>query len=173
MGRSLDAPIPDAPLPAGYRVRACRGAADAAGYVAAFAESFVDTLDFMPLTVAEFLHDVAGPAYRPEHDLILEAADGSIAGFCYVTLDDELPSLGYVGGLGVLRAHRRLGLGASLLAVGLRGLRGAGRRDVHLHVDVDSPTGATRLYARLGFTVRCAEVRHALDEQGLAALLAR
>ncbi len=168
MARALATELPAAPLPAGYRIRPGLGAPDADGYVAAFNEAFADAHDFSPLTIAEFHHDNASPGYRPEHDLVLETADGAIAGFCFVAVDDEQPRLAYVGAVGVRRAHRRLGLGASLLVRALAQLRDDGITDVHLHVDSDSPTGAPRLYQRLGFAVRYVEIRHVLDEPRLS-----
>ncbi|MCB9564484.1 MAG: GNAT family N-acetyltransferase [Kofleriaceae bacterium] len=172
MVRDLTGALPDAPPPDGIRIRPCRGAADAEAYVAVFNAAFADSLDFSPLTVAEFLHDVAAPDYRPHRDAVAEARDGTLAGHCFVVVDASQPRRGYVASLGVAPGHRRTGLGAALLAAALHRLRADGVTEAYLNVDVDSPTGAPRLYQRLGFTVGFVETRLALDEPGVVALAA-
>lgn len=66
----------------------------------------------------------------------------------------EDPSRGYIALLGVRRACRRRGLGEALLRHAFRALHARGRRGVDLHVDADSVTGATRLYARVGMSAQ-------------------
>ena len=56
--------------------------------------------------------------------------------------------------LGVRRPFRRSGLGRALLTQSLLLLKGEGLTKAVLHVDADSPTGATRLYEAVGFTER-------------------
>jgi mycothiol synthase len=63
---------------------------------------------------------------------------------------------GWVNGLGVLRAHRRRGLGMALLRHGFREFRARGLDRAGLGVDPENLTGATRLYERAGMEV----VRH-------------
>ncbi len=161
MERTTAAPIPDLPLPPGYRMRASRGVADIDAYAAAFNQAFADSHDFSPLTVAELVHDMTQATYRPDRDLIVEDGGGAMVGFCYVTDDAAAPSQAYIGTVAVVRSHRGLGLGGALIAAALHALRADGVTDVQLHVDTDSPTGALRLYQRLGFTIRNAEVRYA------------
>jgi len=64
----------------------------------------------------------------------------------------EDPSRGYVVLLAVRRRYRRRGLGEALLLHAFRALHARSRRGADLHVDTDSVTGATRLYARVGMT---------------------
>jgi mycothiol synthase len=64
----------------------------------------------------------------------------------------ENSSRGYIVLLGVRPAYRRRGLGEALLLHAFRALHARGRRGADLHVDADSITGATRLYARVGMT---------------------
>jgi mycothiol synthase len=64
----------------------------------------------------------------------------------------EDPSRGYIALLGVRRPYRRRGLGEALLLQAFGTLYARGRRGADLHVDTDSLTGATRLYARVGMT---------------------
>ena len=57
----------------------------------------------------------------------------------------------YVAWVAVRRPWRRRGLARALLASSLVGARAAGFTSANLGVDSDSPTGATGLYASLGF----------------------
>jgi mycothiol synthase len=64
----------------------------------------------------------------------------------------EDPSRGYIALLGVRRRYRRRGLGEALLLHAFGALHGRGLKGVDLHVDADSLTGATGLYAKVGMT---------------------
>jgi mycothiol synthase len=64
----------------------------------------------------------------------------------------EDPSRGYIALLGVRRPYRRLGLGEALLLQAFGSLYRRGLQGVDLHVDADSLTGATGLYAKVGMT---------------------
>jgi mycothiol synthase len=57
---------------------------------------------------------------------------------------------GWVNLLAVRPAWRRRGLGAALLRESFREFRARGERQVALAVDAQNPTGATRLYERVG-----------------------
>lgn len=59
---------------------------------------------------------------------------------------------GYIGSLGVLREGRGHGVAKALLADTFGFYRDARRSRVLLHVDSESPTGATRLYETVGMT---------------------
>ena len=60
---------------------------------------------------------------------------------------------GWIGMLGVREEWRRQGLGLALLRESFRRFRATGETTVALGVDVENPTGATRLYERAGMTV--------------------
>ncbi len=63
----------------------------------------------------------------------------------------------WVDVLGVRRAWRRLGLGEALLQLAFGELYERGRRRIGLGVDASNPTGATRLYERVGMSVAAQE----------------
>jgi len=63
------------------------------------------------------------------------------------------PALGWISILGVRRRWRRRGLGEALLRHAIRTLHARGLRRAGLGVDAESPTGATRLYERVGMRV--------------------
>jgi ribosomal protein S18 acetylase RimI-like enzyme len=60
---------------------------------------------------------------------------------------------GWIGTLGVREGWRRRGLGLALLRESFRRFRSTGETTVALGVDVENPTGATRLYERAGMRV--------------------
>ena len=62
----------------------------------------------------------------------------------------ELFGMGWVDVLGTRGDHRRQGLGNALLRHAFRELYRRGARRVGLGVDSENPTGATRLYERVG-----------------------
>lgn len=61
--------------------------------------------------------------------------------------------LGWIGTLGVRKQWRRRGLGEALLRHAFGALHARGLRRVGLGVDAQNPTGATRLYERVGMRV--------------------
>ena len=57
---------------------------------------------------------------------------------------------GWIGSVGVREAWRRRGIGEALLRASFREFHRRGERKIALGVDVQNPTGATRLYERVG-----------------------
>jgi mycothiol synthase len=88
-------------------------------------------------------------------DLWWLATDGDeIAAVCLNRFaDDGDPRHGYVHILGVRPAWRRRGLGEALLRHSFRDFRVRGCDVVTLDVDGENPTGAVRLYERVGMRV--------------------
>jgi mycothiol synthase len=91
--------------------------------------------------------------------------DGVPVGACTVTDRYLDQNDGYIGSLGVLRAGRGRGVAKALLTEAFAFYRDAGRSRVLLHVDADSPTGATRLYGSVGMTQDLALDFFATDHQ--------
>jgi mycothiol synthase len=61
--------------------------------------------------------------------------------------------MGWIGSIGVLAPWRRRGLGEALLLHAFGELYRRGERRIGLGVDASNPTGATRLYERVGMRV--------------------
>src|SRR4029077_18824369 len=78
-------------------------------------------------------------------------AGDELAAAALCTIDDF--GLGWVDILGTRREHRRRGLGEALLGQSFHALYARGAPKVALGVDAESPTGATRLYERVGMRV--------------------
>jgi mycothiol synthase len=137
---------------AGIAVRGFRPE-DARQLYEAHVEAFVDHWGEGEETYEDFRHHYLD---APEYDArlwFLGWQRDELAG--YVGAHErsrEDPSRGYIVLLGVRHPYRRHGLGEALLLHAFGALYARGRRGVDLHVDADSLTGATRLYARVGMT---------------------
>jgi mycothiol synthase len=143
------------PLPAdveGITFRAFRPE-EARQLYEAHIEAFADHWGEGEETYEDFRHHhFDSPDYDP--GLWFVAWDGDeLAG--YVGAHDksrEDCSRGYIALIGVRRPFRRRGLGEALLLHAFGALHARGRLGVDLHVDADSLTGATGLYAKVGMT---------------------
>jgi mycothiol synthase len=80
-------------------------------------------------------------------------SDGEIVGVAICTVRQGVPGLGWVRILGVLRSHRRRGIGEALLRRAFAEFASRGYERVGLGVDAESPTGAVALYERAGMRV--------------------
>jgi mycothiol synthase len=121
----------------------------------AHVEAFVDHWGEGDETYEAFRHHhLDGPEYDP--GLWFLAWHGEdLAGYVGAHgKSREDPSRGYIVLLGVRRPYRRKGLGEALLLHAFRALHACGRRGADLHVDTESVTGATRLYARVGMSAQ-------------------
>jgi mycothiol synthase len=70
---------------------------------------------------------------------------------------------GWIGTLGVDRDYRGRGIASALIAASLERFRQEGLTHASIGVDADSPTGAHRLYRRLGFDLEKRSVTHQLE----------
>lgn len=84
------------------------------------------------------------------------AWDGDqIAGYAQTRYRNEI---GWVGNLGVRRPWRKCGLGEALLLHSFNEFYKRGMTRIGLGVDASNPTGATRLYQKVGMTVAVEDV---------------
>ncbi|HSS73915.1 MAG TPA: GNAT family N-acetyltransferase [Gaiellaceae bacterium] len=110
-------------------------------------DAFLDHWDHNARTYDEWL-----ATQKIVHDLcFLVRAGDELAAAALCTIDDF--GLGWVDILGTRREHRRRGLGEALLGQSFHTLYARGAPKVALGVDAESPTGATRLYERVGMQV--------------------
>jgi len=97
-------------------------------------------------------------AFRPELSRLLLDGDAVAAFLLGYFWEADAAATGvreaFVGQLGVRPEWRRRGVGQLLLATALRSYRDAGYDRAALNVDTANPSGALRLYERVGFTVR-------------------
>jgi mycothiol synthase len=158
MRADLRGPAP-APVaePAGMRIRRFRDADDDAVRRASNA-AFADHWGSVPRDPEAWRSEFAGSAsFRPDTSFVAEDVDG-IAGFVLAAEHDADTQArghrtGYVTRVGTIRAARGRGVGTALVARSLAAMRESGYAAAELDVDAESPTGAGRLYERLGFAV--------------------
>ena len=151
---TMEIHIDDAPqvhLPPGLELRNFRDETDGETLRALLNEAFVED---------PFWHDVSASNFREfylrargfDPSLWFLAWDGDrLAGFALAYPErggDQ--ELGWIGTLGVGTPWRRRGLGEALLRTAFHGLHAHGLRRVGLGVDAENPTGALRLYERVG-----------------------
>jgi ribosomal protein S18 acetylase RimI-like enzyme len=143
MRRPLDAALPALRLPEGIDLRTWR-ASDAPAVHALLAEAYAQgggRVDDYATWLRSFTTDLE---HEPECCFL--AFDGErLAGaaLCW--------SSAFIKDLCVAAPYRRRGLGAALVSCALQHFAAAGARAVTLKVEEDNPSGARRLYERLGF----------------------
>lgn len=102
-------------------------------------------------------------------DLSYMAVDGNqIVGIMlagHFPSDQELTGRrdGWIMTLGTLRSHRKRGIASALVLVACNAFRDEGFTHAALGVDSESPTGAYRLYQKLGFTELNKSVQHQME----------
>lgn len=152
MALELD-PEPAPPTwPEGVSVRAFRPSEERRVYEAV-RETWLDTWEPMDDPFEEWAHwTLERESFDPS--LWFLAFDGDeLAGFSLCGPSETRVDTGWVFTLGVRRPWRRRGLGEALLRHSFTELGRRGFERVGLGVDAESPTGATRLYERVGMRV--------------------
>jgi mycothiol synthase len=154
MRRPVDAPIPDAPLPAGLEVRPVRPA-DHRRIWDADTEAFQDSWERGQRFEEDYVRWFTAPWL--DTTLWQVAWDGdAVAGSVLTAIhEEENERLGlriaWLDHVSVGRPWRRHGLAAALIASTLRILHDRGIEVAALGVDAENPSGALALYERLGF----------------------
>ncbi|HEY0853317.1 MAG TPA: GNAT family N-acetyltransferase [Devosia sp.] len=85
--------------------------------------------------------------FDPQLCFVALDSDGTMAAFalCWTS--------SFVKDIAVADRHRRKGVGEALLLAAFTALKARGHEQVGLKVEVDNPSGARRLYERLGFVI--------------------
>lgn len=143
------------PLPDGFTVRAATPD-DIEPLRTAKNDAFRDHWGSQPMVESDWRGFLTATKSRLDLSRVVLGPDGSIAAFAIVEVDPDGfaargRSYGYVHWVGVVRAARGLGLAPIVTDASLRAIRGAGLSAAVLHVDAENPSGAGRIYERLGF----------------------
>lgn len=143
------------PLPDGFVVRAAT-ADDIEPLRAAKNDAFRDHWGSQPMVESDWRGFLTSATSRLDLGRIVLDEDGTIAAFAIVEVDPagfaaRGRSYGYVHWVGVVRAARGRGLAPIVLDAALQGIRAEGLSAAVLHVDAENPSGAGRIYERLGF----------------------
>jgi mycothiol synthase len=167
--RSLRVPLPDAPLPAGVRLRAFRPGTDDEAWLALNAAAFAGHPEQGSWTPADLRARMAEDWFDPAGFLLAEE-DGDLVGFHWTKLhggdrqadprrihgsgrehEHGHEPIGEVYVVGVRPDQQGRGLGRALTVAGLRYLRDAGLGTAMLYVESDNEPART-VYRGLGFT---------------------
>jgi mycothiol synthase len=153
MGIEFDGPPPRPRPIEGIEIRPFARGAESQTY-SCLAEAFEDHWGDGFSTEEEWIHRHVDAAeqFHPDQWFLAWSGDevaGALIGRPQAVQD---PNLGYIDQLGVRRAYRGRGVGEALLRTSFASLHEAGSGGALLHVDSDSPTGADRLYERVGMT---------------------
>jgi mycothiol synthase len=161
MSRPLTDPLPDAPLPAGFTLRAFRPGQDDDAWLAINAAAFAHHAEQGAWEVADLQQRMAEPWFDPAGFLLLvDDATGELAGFHWTKVHPGADRVGEVYVVGVAPGYQGRGLAKPLTLAGLAHLRGLGLARVILYVDGDNEA-AIRTYSGLGFTRRTLDVQYA------------
>lgn len=157
--RDLTQPIGAVETPPGLRIRTVDREGDVEALHTAITDAFRDHWNPPNITLEQARYWVSLPQFKPELVLLALDASGEAAGACINSLREEYnrqhdAQEGAVETLGVRRPYRRRGLARALLMQSLHLLKEAGMTKASLGVDADSLTGATKLYASVGFVER-------------------
>jgi mycothiol synthase len=145
--RPASAAVIDAPLPDGVDVRSFVVGQDEPAWVEVNAAAFATHAEQGRWSAADLIAREAEPWFDP-NGFFLAWRDEGLLGFHWTKVHPDGAGEVYV--LGVAPAAQGSGLGAALLAVGLRHL--ASRRCPYVLLYVDESNGAAmRLYERVGF----------------------
>ena len=143
------------PIPSGRTASSCdRSSRTATGRCSTHAEieAFSEEWDYVTLDYDTWRKRAFGPSgFDPGLAPVVWAGDEVVA--FSRNYAKRNGNWGFVGTLGVRPAWRRRGLGLALLRESFRRFRETGETTVALGVDVENPTGATRLYERAGMHV--------------------
>lgn len=120
-------------------------------------EAFRDHYSFRPKTLEETKYDLFEIPWFNEQKWFFAVLDGSEVGFACAAVDSRLNTeknvrWGWVYDIGVLKPHRRRGVGARLMIHSLQLLKSLGMEEALLYVDEMNPAGAVKLYEKIGFS---------------------
>ena len=150
MLRSLDEPIPESQLPAGYQVREVSETGEIAK------RASVQREVWHPWSVGnvsdeDYSRFMQLPGYHRDLDIVTVAPDGIIAAYVNGWIDPQ-NRIGDFGPVGALQAYRRQGLTRAALLEGLRRMQAYGMDRVCISTGV-SNVPAIQLYESIGFRI--------------------
>jgi mycothiol synthase len=144
--RSQNVPVPDHPLPGGFRLRAARGE----GEVEALVALHHAASGTASMSVEARLAIMRAPQYLPELDLVAVAPDGELAAFCICWFEDASRKVGYTDPIGTHARYQRRGLGKAVVTAGLRALQERGAETARLTTSSEN-VAMQRLAEAMGF----------------------
>lgn len=169
--RDLAHPLPPAALPEAVTVARWNQRWSEATRLA-HVEAFADHWGSAPPDEEAWQHDYVGGAnFRADLSLVAHSGDDVVGYLLAHVWEQDWKVKGYreawIGTLGTRRAWRGRGVASYLLLRCMHRMRTAGMEYAAIGVDSQSPTGADRLYAQLGFELQRVTVNYALPVTAL------
>lgn len=149
MERPVADPVPPAPIADGLRIVRYEPRYEDSLYIAHM-EAFSDHWGFHWRPQAEWRAQLTSVSFRPQQTFLAVTGADEVAGYLR-SAGYEDPTRMTMATIGTRRAYRRKGVASSLIAAALVGYREAGVQTANLGVDSANPTGALRVYERMGF----------------------
>jgi GNAT superfamily N-acetyltransferase len=166
-------PPPPPEIPNGTLIRQAKLPSDVGAMADTIRDSFRDHYGFVETPRQRQIDQLNHWASAPNHDPGLwwvAEVGGEMVGLNLCDRANEgNDEIGLVATLGVVREHRRNGLGRALLLTAFNAFHERGKLGAALGVDADSLTGATRLYESVGMRAGARygtweiEVRHGIE----------
>lgn len=158
MDRPLEIPIPEAPLPEGYRLVDATAAISDEVWTDVYNRAFADHWRPVPEIPSRLARRRQLPGWRRNLELMALAREddpvASVRAYVETASPDKRPQpIGMVSTVGTVPEHRRRGLARALTAEALRRLAECGARTASLYVDGQNVHRAFDVYRRLGFEV--------------------
>lgn len=148
----LEQPHPSPNLPDGLELRPLDVARDGPRVHAALEEAFEHEWGHAPRPYDAWSERTFG-WHRFDPTLVVVVWDGGEVAAASLNYDKRMGDWGWIGTLGVRPGWRRRGLGLAVLQESFRRFQARGEKVAALGVDAENPTGATRLYERVGMRV--------------------
>jgi len=122
-------------------------------------EIYKEHFNFRPDTLEETRYFLFLSPYFKERETFFAVVNGERIGYVTVGIDEKYSlekkvRAGRISSVGVLKGHRRRGIGTRLMLHGLEILKAKGMIKAILHVDDYNPTKALTLYEKVGFRVK-------------------
>lgn len=156
--RPLNEPIQELPLPSGYSIRCVNGESEVAHLVSLHRAAFGTN----HMTEEYRLAMMHAPDYDKCLDWVAVAPEGTLAGFCIGSIDEDDSTLGYLDPIGVHPDHRRIGLSAAMIAYGLSYFRSRGIKTIQLGTSSEN-LPMIALAIRSGFTLQSESIWFSMD----------
>lgn len=120
-------------------------------------EAFSEHFDFRPLTLEEWKHWFSHPDFDNE-GWFIAFLEGKPVGHVGTWIDSKFVKYkavkrGWIDTIGVLKPHRRKGIGTTLILRGMKYLQTKEMTEVELGVDDLNQTDAIKLYKKVGFKI--------------------
>ena len=145
--------VPAPAVPDGVAIRNYREPGERRGVHATLQSAFADHWESRPRPFDEWSKRVFERSGFDPALLWVAEVGGELVGAIDADDSHVAGEWGYIPAVGVLRTHRRRGIAEALLLTAFGELSRRGETRVALGVDAQSPTGATRLYEKVGMRV--------------------